>query len=179
MKRLAAAIVLALAAIAAGAQTTSELLSRYSFSWGAQIGGSIDMSAQNMSTIDFTVTAGMRHAWIKMLGVGTGAHIMVSNSCRTYPIFAAFRTDFSSTRRRLLFMDTRLGIAANSFPAEVNHTGFYGYGGLGINLATGVKFASFISIGYTFVERGTISHGDTSSYLPHIHFASVSLGVHF
>lgn len=183
IRRLLFAIVLLLGCRAAAAsepETTTSLLSRYTFSWGAQIGGSIDMSGQNMSSIDFSATLGMRHAWIKMLGVGVGAHVMASNSCRAYPVFMAFRTDFSSTRRRLLFMDTRVGIANNTFPGDVHRTGLYTYGGLGINLATGLRFASYLSIGYTFMQRGTVNYGEGESYLlPHLHFASVALGVHF
>lgn len=180
IRRLLPLLAILLAALPVRAQSTAELLSRYSFSWGAQIGGSIDMSAQNMSTIDFSATVGMRHAWVKMLGIGAGAHIMASNSCRTYPVFLAFRTDFSSTRRRLLFMDTRVGIANNTFPGDAHRTGAYTYAGLGINLATGHRFASFISVGYTYMQRGDLTYGDGEHHhLPHLHFASVALGVSF
>jgi len=181
MKRLFFILILTLACAAAPAraQTDSELLKGYSFCWGAQVGGSIDMSEQNMSTIDLSATVGMRHAWIKMLGIGVGADIMVSNSCRNYPLFVTFRTDFSSRCRKLLFMDTRLGIANNTFPGEMHRTGFYGYGGLGINLAKGRRFASFITIGYSFVQRGDMADGDETVHLPHLHYASVALGVSF
>ena len=62
IRRLLFAIVLLLGCRAAAAsepENTTSLLSRYTFSWGAQIGGSIDMSGQNMSSIDFSATLGM------------------------------------------------------------------------------------------------------------------------
>ena len=180
MKRLFLVLAIVLSFAAVRAQDTADILSRYTFTWGAQTGGSIDLSGHNMSTIDFTGVVGMRHAWIKMLGVGFGANVMVSNSCRAYPVSLAFRTDFSSRARRLLFMDTRVGIANNTFPDNVHRTGAYTYMGLGVNLATGRRFASFLSLGYTFMQRGDVTYGeDEHSYLPHLHFASVSLGVSF
>ncbi|MDE6161416.1 MAG: hypothetical protein K2F77_07135 [Muribaculaceae bacterium] len=163
----------------------AEELGRVSFAWGAQLGGAIDMSGQNMSSIDFYGIVGMRYKWIKLFGVGVGADIMVSNSCRSYPVFASFRTDFLSKRRGLLFLDTRAGIANNTFPGSVQRTGFYGYAGLGINLATGRRFASFMSLGYTMVQRGyvTVDGGpdmpSERNFLPHLHCASVSFGVVF
>ncbi len=177
---LAAALPQRAAAQKSKPAATAEMLRRCTFSWGVQIGGSIDMSGQNMSTIDFSGVAGLRHKWIKMLGVGAGAQMMVSNSCRTYPVFLAFRTDFSSSRRRLVFLDTRMGVANNTFPGDVHKSGLYGYCGAGINLATGRKFASFLSLGYTYVQRGDVAYGDGEThFLPHIHYASVGLGVHF
>lgn len=180
MKRLLLLLAIVATFGIARAQDTPELLSRYTFSWGAQAGGSIDLSGQNMSAIDFSAVVGMRHAWIKMLGIGAGAHVMVSNSCRTYPVFLSFRTDFCSRARRLLFMDTRLGIANNTFPANVHRTGAYTYMGLGVNLATGSRFASFLTIGYTFMQRGDLTYDtDRHTFLPHLHFASAALAISF
>ncbi|MDE6486123.1 MAG: hypothetical protein K2L76_01315 [Muribaculaceae bacterium] len=180
MKRLFIAMALLLACAGLRAQDTSDVLSRCTFSWGAQAGGSIDLSGHNMSTIDFSAVVGMRHTWIKMLGVGVGAHVMVSNACRTYPVFLSFRTDFSSSARRLLFMDTRAGIANNTFPGNVQRTGAYTYMGLGVNLATGRRFASFLTLGYTFTQRGDVVYGDgLHTFLPHLHFASAAIGISF
>ncbi|MBD5277036.1 MAG: hypothetical protein HDS30_05215 [Bacteroides sp.] len=189
MKRLvailtiAAAVLLPLRAAAQGQaaqQSVAELLAKCTFSWGVQVGGSIDMSGQNMSSIDLSGGVGLRYKWIKMLGVGAGAQVMASNSCRTYPVFMMFRTDFSSSRRRLLFMDTRVGVANNTFPGGVHRSGLYAYGGLGINLATGKRFASFMTLGYSYLHRGNVEYGDGDThFLPHLHYASVGLGIHF
>lgn len=190
MKRLAillltvAAAAIAIPQHAAAQQPTpepmAEMLRKCTFSWGVQMGGSIDMSGQNMSSLDLCGIVGLRHKWIKMLGVGAGAQMMVSNSCRAYPVFFTFRTDFSSTRRRLVFLDTRVGAANNTFPQGVHRTGLYAYGGVGINLATGKRFASFMTLGYTYLHRGDVTYGEGETYfLPHLHYASVGLGIHF
>ncbi|MDE6499069.1 MAG: hypothetical protein K2L21_10465 [Muribaculaceae bacterium] len=161
-------------------QSMAGMLARCTFSWGVQMGGSIDMSGQNMSSLDLSGVVGLRYKWIKMLGVGMGAQMMVSNSCRAYPMFFTFRTDFSSTRRRLVFLDTRIGAANNTFPGGVHRTGLYTYGGVGINLATGKRFASFMTLGYTYLHRGEVTYGEGEThFLPHLHYASVGLGIHF
>ena len=188
MKRLVLALLVCVAALvpcsAKEPADMAEQLGHVAFAWGAQLGGSIDMSGQNMSTIDFYGIVGMQYKWIKMFGVGVGANIMASNSCRSYPVFATFRTDFLSKRRGLVFLDTRAGIANNTFPGSIERTGFYGYAGVGVNLATGRKFASFLSLGYSYVHRGNVSATNAegvaeSYYLPHLHYASVALGVVF
>lgn len=192
MKKLLLLLLLAVAAVQpmiAQADTPklpdpATRLAGYAFGWGAQIGGSIDMTGNNMSTVDFAATVGLRHLWMKLLGVGFGANVMASNSCRSYLVFANLRTDFLSTRRGLLFMDTRLGIANNTFPHNVQRTGFYGYMGLGVNLATSRTFSSHVSLGYTFVQRGRVNTTDAdgnpeSHYLQHLQYATVALGITF
>ncbi len=190
MRRIAlaalAAAALAAAPAAHAAPGPDELrltLARPTFAWGAQLGGSIDMSGQNMSSIDFNGTVGLRYKWIKLFGGGVGSHIMASNSCRSYLVFGTLRTDFLSSRRGLIFADLRGGAAINSYPGDVQRTGLYGFAGLGINLATGLKFASYITLGYSFVQRGDITTGAPeaphTTHLPHLHCATAALGVCF
>ncbi len=103
---------------------------------------------------------------------------MVSNSCRMYPIFAAFRTSFSN-RPQIVFIDVRGGVALNYLPHDVTQTGGYGSLGVGFNLARGRSFQSYLVAGYTFVERRDVV-GETGfqPYDP-LNYAGIRLGVIF
>lgn len=148
------------------------------FAWGAEFGGSIDLSAHDMSSIDFNAGFGLSWRWLSMAGVGAGADIMVSNSCRTYPLFAVIRTSFSE-RPQLMFLDLRGGVALNYLPHNVTQTGGYASAGVGFNLAGSHKFQSYIVAGYTFINRRDVT-GETGTqpYEP-LHYAGIRLGIKF
>lgn len=148
------------------------------FAWGAEFGSSVDLSAHDMTSIDFNAYFGLKRSWLMMAGVGAGANIMVSNSCRTYPIFAVLRTDFSSMRR-LLFLDLRGGIALNYLYDNESQTGGYLSVSLGFNLARGKNFTSYITAGYTLNTRKDITRGDVTTAYPSLSLANIRLGISF
>lgn len=168
-----------LGALMATAQTqAADADRRAHFTWGAEFGSSIDLSAHDMSSIDFNANFGMRWRWFSLLGAGAGANIMVSNSCRTYPLFAVLRTSFSDGRPRLVFLDVRGGVALN-YLNDKEQSGGYASVGVGFNLAGGKKFQSYIMAGYTFVGRKDIN--DETGFQPfdNLHYAGIRLGVRF
>jgi len=149
------------------------------FAWGAEAGGSIDMSANDMSSIDFTACFGYKRGWIKFAGIGAEIDIMLNNSCRSFPIYASFKTNFIN-RPSLLFMDIRGGVSLNYLPNNYDQSGAYAFGGLGINLARGKKFASHIVIGYTFKDyHNFTSRQDETIKMNDLHLMTVRLGVIF
>ncbi len=149
------------------------------FAWGAEAGGSIDMSGNDMSSIDITASFGYKRGWIKFLGVGAEMDIMLNNSARSFPVYASLKTNFRN-RPSLVFMDLRVGVAANYLPNDFQQTGAYAFGGLGVNLARGKSFTSFLVIGYTFKQFEDI-HFENGDLLPmsDLHMASVRLGITF
>lgn len=148
------------------------------FTWGADIGSSIDLSAHDMSSIDFGAAVGMRRGWIRFLGAGIGANVMVSNSCRSYPIYAIFRPQYPRLSR-LVFLDTRLGAVLNYLPDNVSQTDLYGSLCVGINLATGRKFTSYILVGYSYVGRRDVSAEAGDIHYDPLHIATIRLGIAF
>lgn len=151
---------------------------KLNFTWGAEMGGGIDMSENDMSTIDFNACLGMRFSVVRMLGIGAGANMMVSNSCRSFPVFALFRSSFSKVKK-LCFLDIRGGVSINYMPDDYQQTGLYLSGGVGINLASSKNFSSHIIIGYSFFSRDDYVIGDFSHRLKDLHFANLRLGVSF
>lgn len=162
------------------AAESTEDLSEYTkvkFTWGAEMGGSVDLSASDMSSFDFDMSFGMSNRWIKMFGLGAGAKIMVTNSCRTFPIYLEYCSDLS-VKPRLLFACIKGGIALNYFERSEHSTGGYAFGGLGINFARTKNFTSFMLIGYTYVERSD-SKGPEPVVRHDLHCATIKLGIKF
>ena len=152
--------------------------SRAHVAWGAEFSSTIDMSGNEMSSIDFNVFAGISYKWLSLFGVGAGADIMVSNSNRTYPIFAVFRTDFSKLVK-VVFLDLRGGVALNFIEKHGRQTGAYASPSIGFNLATGANFRSYITVGYTYLARRDIVHGEEIIPNPSLSMATIRLGLAF
>ena len=149
------------------------------FAWGADAGASIDMTGNDMSSIDFSAEFGMRRSWINFLGIGVGADIPVSNSCRYYPIFVDFKTNFSR-RPSLLFWDLKVGVSLNYLEYKDQQAGIYCSTGIGFNLARGKGYNSYMIVGYTYRGRKNAVISDTETHLyPNLHYAKVKIGVSF
>lgn len=148
------------------------------FTWGADIGTAVDMSGHNMSALGISAMFGMEWKWIRFLGLGAEADVMVSNSSRTFPISLIFRTDFSQ-RQRLLFIDLRGGVAPSYLEHDRQETVPYISGGLGITLATGRKFSSHLTLSYTYLGQKECYNGDYLRDCPGISFIQLRLGIAF
>ena len=148
------------------------------FSWGADLGGGIDVSGHNMSTLGFSAQFGMQWKWIRFFGVGAEADIMVGNSSRTFPLSAIFRTDFCNYSR-LVFMELRGGMALNYLDGDPQETVPYGSAGIGVTLATGKSFSSHIIVGYTYNGRKECYLGDTRRNCPGMSLVSMRIGLSF
>lgn len=148
------------------------------FAWGAEFGSTIDMSGHQMSSIDFNAAAGISYKWLSFAGIGVGANIVVSNSCRTYPVFVLLRTDFSKWVK-LLFLDFRAGVALNYLEDNSHQAGAYISPSVGFNLATGKNFRSYLSLGYTYISRNDYNSGDNIIKCRPLSMATVRLGLSF
>lgn len=179
MKKLLLILAIAICGTALQAQDKgSTTKPKIEFAWGADMGASIDMSANDMSTVDVDIVLGMRRGWINFLGLGVQADIMVSNSCRSYPLFLLFRTNFSNRPTRL-FWEVRGGTSLNYLEHNHQQTGGFASTGVGINLASGRSFSSHLVIGYSWVQRKRIVGTEMTHNFTDLHFAMVKLGIVF
>ena len=105
------------------------------FSWGADIGSSIDMSGNDMSSIEIDAYFGYKNDVIRTLGIGAGIKSAIGNSYTFLPVYAMLRTSFTS-RPSLCFLDMRLGYSFNTLKDDVTQNSFFGSAGLGFNLYT-------------------------------------------
>ncbi len=127
------------------------------FTWGVDAGGSIDMGGDDMSTVNIDAFFGYKNQMIDIAGIGTGIHIMTSNSSRVFPLYAIFRSSFRN-RPSLCFLDMRAGAAFNDVGNE-SQTRLFLNPAVGFNLAVSRSFKSYITIGYIF--NGMSSFGPT------------------
>ena len=94
MRKIYIIIICVICAIGAYAKSDIPENNRTVFAWGADAGASIDMTGSDMSDINFSAQFGLKRGWINFLGIGLGADLTTANSCRSYDIFADFRTNF-------------------------------------------------------------------------------------
>lgn len=152
------------------------------FVWGADIGGAIDMSGHDMSTVNIDATFGYRGGIFNTLGIGAGINITVSNSRHEFPVYAIARTSFS-TKPQPVFGELRTGIVVNTHPDNDSSTDFFISPGLGFRLATGKTFCSYLVIGYIYnglrTEADSGTGDDLSNRIRGINSAVVRFGVYF
>lgn len=172
-------LIAAIAALLSASAQTADTQAGTRFVWGAEAGAGIDMSNNDMSSVDFNASFGLSRGLFDMVGIGAGVNMPVSNSCRSYPIFAVLRTDFSR-QLRLCFLDVRGGVSLNYLARSQQQTGLYGSVNIGVNLATGSKFRSYVLVGYTFIDRKDLWEDEMTftMYSP-LHMATIRLGVCF
>ena len=148
------------------------------FSWGADIGSSIDMSGNDMSSIEIDAYFGYKNDVIRTLGIGAGIKSAIGNSYTFLPVYAMLRTSFTS-RPSLCFLDMRLGYSFNTLKDDVTQNSFFGSAGLGFNLYTSHEFKSHIILAYTFMNMEDYHSGEYLNELNNFNGMSVRIGISF
>lgn len=119
------------------------------FAWGAEIGPSIDVCGDDMSTIDLGGFLGWRNDFIDFAGIGAGINMVMSHSGRFFPVYAGFRSSFSK-KKRLVFVDARIGCVFASDSERPSQRELYVSPGIGFNLASGATYQSYLLLNYSY-----------------------------
>lgn len=176
---LALIILFCSTASAAVTEVKSEGKSAFDhFIWGAEAGGSIDMTTNDMSTVNIDAFFGYTGKWIGVAGVGAGIHMMVSNSCRAFPVYAIFRTSFSS-KPKLCFLELRGGCVVNNVDYDTTRARLYMNPGVGFNLARGRSFTSYITLSYEYNGLDTYMKDAVRHDIHGLSNAQVRIGISF
>lgn len=149
------------------------------FAWGADFGTSIDLNGNDMSTVNLDANFGYANGVMRMVGVGAGAHMMMSNSCRAFPLYIILQTNFRH-KPTLCFLDLRFGMAINNVDHDSRQTVPYINPSLGFNLAGNKNFQSYMRIGYLY--NGMKSFGpenNRTTIKGGLSMANVSIGINF
>lgn len=149
------------------------------FTWGADLGASVDLTAHDMSTFDLDFVLGYKNKIIKTVGIGAGIHRTVQGGDNFIPIYAIIRTGFSS-RPTLLFLNARLGYSFNTVEDSPMFGDYNSALGCGINLSQSSKAKTYIIVGVAYRyfnkrHQEYISRLDT----PSIWMAQLQFGVNF
>jgi hypothetical protein len=170
LRRLILSLSLAVTGIFAAGATDE--WPRSHFAWGADISSAIDMSAQDLSTINLSAAFGYKSRVVQMAGVGGAMEIGVGKSARMFPVFAICRTSFSPTAQRC-FLEVKAGWSFNNLPdEEKTTTGFYGSVGWGINLAMNSNYRSYFLVAYTYRQMSSSTYND-------VHAVTAGIGMNF
>ena len=149
------------------------------FTWGADIGSSIDMSGNDMSSIDIDAHFGYKNGIIRTLGVGAGIKSAIGNSYTAIPVYAMLRTSFTRNPT-LCFFDLKMGYSFNTLTDGINQNSFYGSAGLGFNLYTTQEFKSHIILAYTFMNMDSYYSTDNIyNNINNYSGLSVKIGINF
>ena len=148
------------------------------FTWGAEIGGGIDLGSNDMSTVNIDAFFGYRNSWIDILGIGAEIQTMVNDSDRAFPVYAVFRSNFRSSRS-LCFLDARIGCVFNNLADNVSQTSFFCSPGIGINLAGGKSFQSYVTLSYLYNGIKPYATRSGRVDIDGLHMAVIRLGIAF
>lgn len=148
------------------------------FRWGADVGATIDMTGQDASSYDISISFGFSRKWINFLGFGAKAAFAVGNSSRAFPLFVNFRTNFKNTPS-IVFWDVRGGVALNYPGDNRSHMGAYGATGVGFYLARSATFSSHILVGYTYRQQDASWTPEGDATFKDLHMATLKIGVMF
>lgn len=149
------------------------------FTWGADLGASLDLTANDMSTFDLDFILGYKNSLFKTLGVGVGIHRTVQSGDNFIPVYALIRTSFTS-RPSLLFLNVRLGYSFNTIEDSPTFGDYNAGFGCGINLSQGKKAKTYIILGVAYRyfnenHRDYVARLDTQS----VWLAQLQFGVNF
>lgn len=148
------------------------------FTWGVDLGASIDMSGTDMSTFDADVFLGYKNSWIRSVGAGVGIHQAFGNGHNLIPVYALFRSSFRK-KPSLFFFDMRAGYSFNHINNTDRQGGAFGSVGVGINLAMSKHFQSHIILSYGYYVTKAVSDLTAGFDASHINYAQIRIGANF
>ncbi|MBQ9077623.1 MAG: hypothetical protein IJY31_07280 [Muribaculaceae bacterium] len=172
------AIVAVISVVVSPAQFIANDNKSSHFAWGADVGGAIDMSGNDMSAINLDAYFGYKNPFVKIAGVGAGIDMMVSNSSRMFPVYGIFQSGFRNTPT-LCFLDVRAGLSFNNLVANESQSDFYGSLGVGFNLAEGRNFRSYVILSYNYVGLDSYTAYGYYYHLRDLHSANIRIGISF
>ncbi|MCM1290997.1 MAG: hypothetical protein NC201_01350 [Prevotella sp.] len=148
------------------------------FTWGAEIGSSIDMSGNDMSTFDIDVIVGYKNNFIRTLGMGVGVHRAFGNTSTFIPLYAVFRSSFR-TRPSIAFVNLKLGYSFNTVKDTDTSSGTKMSLGVGFNLAMSKRFQSHLIIGGEYFRLDNNQALAAGLRVRDLFLAQISFGMNF
>lgn len=157
----------------------SRSLAKSKFTWGAEVGCSVDLGGYDLSTFDLDVVLGYKNSWIHTAGISCGVHRDFTKGNNFIPLMAVFRTAFS-TRPRFWFANLKAGYSFNSLNEDSGtHGGFILNAGIGFNLAQSKRFHTYLILSYEFIHLNETQGTMIDKQIHNLDLAQISFGVNF
>lgn len=148
------------------------------FTWGAELGASIDLRGYDLSTVDMEVLVGYKNSFLKLVGIGGGIHKSFGSNNTFLPLYAVFRSSFRS-KPSLFFFNLQAGYCFTSLSKSKSRGGLSASVGVGINLATSKHFQSHIVLSYCYYHINSVTRTEVSLPVKYVDLARLSFGVNF
>ncbi|MBD5269536.1 MAG: hypothetical protein K2M67_09255 [Muribaculaceae bacterium] len=157
---------------------SSRSLATSHFTWGAEVGSSIDLSGHDMSTFDADVLVGYKNPVIRLAGIGAGIHRAFGNGNNFVPLYAVFRSSFRS-KPSLCFFHLKAGYSFNTIGDSPTFGDWVGSIGCGVNLAMSKSFQSHILLAFGFRHFNKRHQSEVKIDVKDVYMAQISFGVNF
>lgn len=149
------------------------------FTWGVDIGSSVDLTAHDMTGFNMAACVGYKGRWLRFAGVGAEVTSVMNNSSRLCPVYVMARSSFSPYHR-LCFMELRAGVSFSSVMELPTQTDFYGSAGVGLTLAHSRKFTSHVVLRGTVIPLRPVTDDMGRKHLNYVlAYACIGLGCAF
>ena len=148
------------------------------FTWGAELGSSIDLSSHDMSTMDLDIILGYKSDIIRTAGIGIGLHRAIGNGSTFIPIYALLRSSFRA-EPSLCFLHLKAGYSFNSITDSPTFGDFSLSAGIGFNLSMTRRCMTHIILAYGF-RHFSVRHSQAAKLdYNDISLAQLSFGINF
>lgn len=148
------------------------------FTWGVDVGTSIDVGAYDLSTIDVDFNIGYKNKMFKTVGIMAGVHRNFDNGTYYIPLTVLARINVNSTNP-WSFLQMHMGYSFNTV-GEIKHTGAFTFGGgIGFRIAHSRSFSSHIALTYSYMRLGKSQQLMIDKRRRNVDVIQVRLGVNF
>ena len=148
------------------------------FTWGVEVGSSIDMTGSDMSTINADVILGYKNDLFRTIGIGAGVHRAFGMGDNYVPLYFVFRSSFRK-KPSLFFLNFKAGYSFNTIADSPVFGDTMGILGLGINLSRNRNFMSHIILSYEFRHFNKNHQSLINLDRENVSLAKLSFGVNF
>ncbi len=148
------------------------------FTWGVDLGSSIDIGSNDLSTFNIDAYFGYKSAFWRTLAVGAGIHKAFGNEYTFVPVYVLMRTSFR-TKPSMFFAELKTGYSFNTLADSGSKGGVYLSIGGGINLAMSQKVQSHIVLSYGYYGFKNAEHVGVSYNGNNINYANLTFGLNF
>ena len=153
-------------------------LGKSHFTWGVDVGSSIDLGGNDMSTFDTEAMFGYKNDFWRALGVGVGVRKAFGNEYTFIPVFALIRTSFRS-KPSLFFFDGRIGYSFNTIADTGSQGGLIFSAGIGVNLSLHKEIRSHIILSYSYYGLKEALDASVPYKGDNIDYAMLRIGISF
>lgn len=130
----------------------SESLGQSHFTWGGEVGASVDIGGYDLSTFDLDLIIGYKNSWIRTLGISAGLHRDFSAGTHFVPLQVVFRSPLTASNK-ICFLNLKSGYSFNTVNNDSGtHGGFILTTGIGFNLAMSKNFNSHLILSYEYIR---------------------------